>query len=161
MTRCTKGCECSYTHYHRQVCGGRVHRKNTHQGAHEPAPPDVMCVSVYVDRDQRWVLEHFRPPALPTAIALTVWDLPLSSLTWHYLSLGACRSQWYTAHTDTQSPSLSTALCLTSLAWLFRLLPLYLCMSLCPRASAPQKKVTHTHHEHTVLGLPGSLACMS
>lgn len=38
-----------------------VARAHIH-GAHEPAPPDVMCVSVYVDRDQRWVLEHFSPP---------------------------------------------------------------------------------------------------
>lgn len=48
-----------------------VARAHIH-GVHEPAPPDVMCVSVYVDRDQRWVLEHFRPPALHTATALTV-----------------------------------------------------------------------------------------
>ena len=30
------------------------------QGGYQPSPR-VMCVSVYVDRDQRWVLKHFRP----------------------------------------------------------------------------------------------------
>lgn len=29
------------------------------------APPDVMCVTLYVDRDQRWVLKHFRPLLSP------------------------------------------------------------------------------------------------
>lgn len=99
-------------------------------------------------------VKTFQAPALPTAIALTVWDLPLSSLTWHYLSLGACTSQCYTAHTDTQSPSLSTALCLTSAAWLFHThsLSLYLCMSLCPSASAPlegTKILTHANPVRT------------
>lgn len=138
-----------------QACVHRVHiYPGAHiHGVHEPATPDVMCVSVYVDRDQRWVLEHFRPPALPTAIALTVWDLPLSSLTWHYLSLGACGSQWYTAHTDTQSPSLSTALCLTSCAWLFCSLALCLCMSLCPCAFAPLENDTKTPGTHMIVQL--------
>lgn len=77
MMLCTKECEmCAATRTRTgtQACGGRVHiHPGAHiHGVHEPAPPDVMCVSVYVDRDQRWVLEHFRPPALPTAIALTV-----------------------------------------------------------------------------------------
>lgn len=48
-----------------------VTRAHIH-GVREPATPDVVCVSVYVDRDQRWVLEHFRAPALHTATALTV-----------------------------------------------------------------------------------------
>lgn len=73
-----------------------------------PPPPDVVCVSVYVDRDQRWVLEHFRPPALHIAAALTVWDLPLSSPTWHYLSPGATReSMVHCTHRRTISLTVS------------------------------------------------------
>lgn len=95
-------------------------------------------------------VKTFQAPALPTAIALTVWDLPLSSLTWHYLSLGACKSQCYTAHTDTQSPSLSPALCLTSAPWLLYSFSPYLCMSLCPSASAPPKDAEiHTDTRNT------------
>lgn len=60
-----------YTHSRRHTSmPGPCTHENTHSGAHihgayQPAPPDVMCVSVYVDRDQRWVLKHFRPLLSP------------------------------------------------------------------------------------------------
>lgn len=52
--------------------------------------PDVMCVSVHVDRDQRWVLKHFG--------ACSPHSHSTDCETCHYLSLGACRSRCYTAH---------------------------------------------------------------
>lgn len=73
MMLCTKECEvCAVTHnrtQHASMRGSCTH-ENTHSGAHihsvyQPAPSDVMCVSVYVDKDQRWVLKHFRPLLSP------------------------------------------------------------------------------------------------
>lgn len=46
----------AYTWKHTGAC---IH------GEHQPAPPVVVCFSVYVDRDQRWVLKHFRPLLSP------------------------------------------------------------------------------------------------
>ena len=71
MMLCTKGCEVravTHTCVDTQACGGT--HENAHSGAHihssyQPALPDVMCVSVYVDKDQRWVLKHFRPLLSP------------------------------------------------------------------------------------------------
>lgn len=76
MMLCTKEREVrivTHTRTGAQACVGRVHMETharTHTGAHihdayVPAPPDVMCVSVHVDRDQRWVLKHFRPLLSP------------------------------------------------------------------------------------------------
>lgn len=72
MMLCTKECGvCVVTHTHlRMGWRGPCTHENTHSGAHmhsvyQPPPPDVMCVSVYVDRDQRWVLKHFGPLLSP------------------------------------------------------------------------------------------------
>lgn len=73
MMLCTKECEvCAVTRIHTdtQARVGRVHMKRTLRckyihSVYQLAPPDVMCVSVYVDRDQRWVLKHFRPLLSP------------------------------------------------------------------------------------------------
>lgn len=74
MHKRTWGAYC-HTHSHRRASmrGSCTHgntRAHTHTGAHihdayVPTPPDVMCVSVHVDRDQRWVLKHFRPLLSP------------------------------------------------------------------------------------------------
>lgn len=52
----TKEClrVCTGRHTHTQVAGVR--------GVYQPHVP---CVSVYVDRDQRWVLKHLRPLLSP------------------------------------------------------------------------------------------------
>lgn len=119
-----------YTHSYRRTDTFSAH---THSG-YQPVPPVVMHVSVYVDRDQRWVLKHFRPLLSPQP---QHWQCESreGSLTWHYLSRGACRSQCYTAHTDLQSPSLSAALCLTSTARLYHFFSACFCVFLlCPSA---------------------------
>ena len=61
----TKGLECALAQKKTRR-GPRTHESTrVYTARASSAPPDVMCVSVYVDRDQRWVLKHFRPLLSP------------------------------------------------------------------------------------------------
>lgn len=110
-------------------------------------PPDVMCVSVYVDRDQRWVLKHFRPLLSPHSHSIDsvrpATEQPNLTLS---ITGSMQESMLHCTHRHTISPHcLLHSVSLPLLGYFIPSICIYVCLFV-PSASAPledTKKSTH------------------